>query len=332
LHLKLPALAANGLEFIILCVVFITAAKAFPRSFVLYSKKHTIMKKHLFIYALALLPLSAAAQPQNLGFEQWDNPVTAQMGANRPSGWIWSNGTYTNPLNTFYYAPVQEAHDGNFAVMLSVWYNYTKDMAIQHTSIDYRPESLNGFYKYADNQIGSIDGPVTDIAQVSVYLTHWDPVLLKRDTVAGGVIDLGASAEFAAFDVPIHYASSQMPDSVLIRLDPSMLNRISGFFQPDDGITSFLTVDDLSFEGDLLGTDELPKTAVSVFPNPATDVLHFGDFAGTVSVRDASGRTFLANRPVAPGTALPIGELPAGMYFVELSGDQLLFHSPIIKQ
>jgi hypothetical protein len=166
-----------------------------------------------------------------------------------------------------------------------------------------------------------------------VFMTKWDADSLHRDTIGFGLANLDSAAVYTEFNISLSYFAPEAPDSAMISLDPSMLNRIPQvqFSQPD-GSSSFFTVDNLRFEGGTLGTNGLSAERIGVYPNPVTDVLHFGDFSGTLSIRDASGRICMHPRPVDPGTGIPVAELPAGMYFLELSGNGTLFHSSIIKQ
>lgn len=197
-----------------------------------------------------------------------------------------------------------------------------------------RPERFTGHYKYTWNTIQAPDSSsVTDIAQVTVFLTKWDADSSQRDTIGFGILDLGASENYAEFNVPMSYLSPENPDSALVMLDPSMLGRIPqvAFSQPD-GTSSFFTVDNLSFEGGTLATEALNDETISIYPNPATDAVYFGDFTGEVSVRDASGQLLLERTSVGQGTGIYVADFPSGVYFLELFNERTVFHRPIIKQ
>jgi hypothetical protein len=248
--------------------------------------------KKLLLFLLSVLPFAAIAQPANPGFEEWVNMPGSFL--NRPVGWAWSDGITLDPEQWFHAFPEEDAYAGEYAVTLMAHFD-TKDMAIQHTAITGRPEHFKGHYKYTWNTIFAPDStPVTDIAQIRVFLTRWDADSSYRDTVGFGILDLNASENYAAFDLSLNYLSTEDPDTALISLDPSMLNRIPQvtFSQPD-GTSSYFTVDNLSFEGGTLATSELSEHLVDIHPNPVAEALFFGDFTGTVSVRDASGRIFI---------------------------------------
>jgi hypothetical protein len=292
--------------------------------------------KKLFLSVLFAAPFLAAAQPSNLNFEEWDNPITSEGALNRPTGWIWSSGLYTDPAHMFSSPPATNAQSGNYALTLHVWYNYIKDMAIQQSAFTERPERLRGYYRYVENAIvGPGNITVSDTARVSILLTRWNQAAQHSDTIGFGFVDLHASEGYSEFNVAINYQSAASPDSVMLTLDPSMVKRFPDidFEAPDDGMASYFTVDNLTLEGGTLGTNELAKTAVSVYPNPATDVLYIGDFAGTVTIRNASGETVVKDQFVSPGTGISLAGFSPGMYFPEFQSNGTVFHSnPIIKQ
>jgi hypothetical protein len=287
--------------------------------------------KRLFLPLLFALPFTVTAQLANPGFEEWFHEPESFV--NRPLGWTWSDGTTTDPNHWFFAPFADNAHSGDFALTLHALFD-SKDMALQHAPIAGRPTHFKGHYNYTWNTILAPDStPVTDIAQITVFLTRWDADSSQRDTVGFGILDLGTSVTYTEFDLSLNYLSPEDPDSVFVFLDPSMMGRIPQvqFTQPD-GPGSFFTVDDLQFTGGSLGVNEPDGQTISIYPNPATDKVYFGDFTGTVSVSDASGRVVIDRQSVTPGAGININNLPVGPYFLELTAKEAVFHSPIIKQ
>lgn len=289
--------------------------------------------KKLFLSLLAAFPLFATAQLANAGFEEWFFMPGAFQ--NRPTDWTWSDGLTRDPEHWFYAFPNEEAYEGDYALTLQVVAGDSKDMAVQHAPVNGRPQHFTGFYKYIWNTIGAPDGSsVSDIAQITVFMTRWDSDSSHRDTVGFAIRDIDSTADYTAFDLEINYLSQDDPDSAFVLLDPSMLNRIPQvqFSQPN-GTSSFFTVDALSFDTDELGTHEQKKRLISVYPNPATEVVYFGDFEGTVTLRDAGGRILVDDQPVGQGKGIHIAGFPSGIYFPALSNNGTVFPgNPIIKQ
>ncbi len=290
----------------------------------------------LIIAAIMALPLAGSAQLQNLDFENWINPITP-FAANRPTGWLVTYDALSTSGSYCYYPPDSGAQSGDLALKLSVWYNYTKDLAIQDAPINYRPTQLRGFYKYTNNVLfNNAQEQVADIAQASVYLTKWNGATAQKDTVGWGVLDLDSSAGYKAFNVAIQYNSNQMPDSIRLILDPSMLRRNPNImFYSANAEASYLTVDNLSIPGNApttgtttITTAELPL----VYPNPAHNEIYIKGFSGEVQVFDMSGRTVRATPYFTGAGSVPLTGLPNGLYVLQLNNKGSIQRYKIAKQ
>jgi len=66
-----------------------------------------------------------------------------------------------------------------------------------------------------------------------------------------------------------------------------------------------------------LGISDINKKAVSVYPNPFTDVLNISDVKGvkSISVNDISGREV---KTLAPAAEINLANLNTGLYIVNL--------------
>ncbi len=280
------------------------------------------MKKLISLIAIPMLPLFASAQLQNMDFENWDTES-----GNKPAEWIWTNSTITEASFAFYHPPVEEAQSNNYAIKLSVWYNYTKDGAVQFAPIDHRPTSLIGFYKYEDNFIyGETNDVLRDTALVSVYLTKFNPTTQSTDTVGVGLLPIGDSVSaYTEFTVNITYTRPEMPDSITVILDPSLCRRYPNrsYSFPDNGLTSFFTVDNLSLVGEnTAGLKDIPsKNTLNIFPDPAQDIICFETVSGQVAIFDLTGKQVFETTSGSI-SSLDISELKKGIYFLRIADNE----------
>lgn len=292
------------------------------------------MKKILLLLVVGLCLTTLHAQLVNTDFEQWDNPVSD--GSNIPTGWVWSDGNILDPSFEFVHGANTDAQNGNYAVKLSVWYFYVKDMAVQTAPINYKPESLTGYYKYQDNYIVQTGvGTVVDTAQVSVYLTKYNPVTMQKDTIGSSVLSIHTSqSTFTQFTAPINYTSAEMPDEVTVMLDPSIVRRpgmdISYIHSEGFGETSYFTVDNLQLSSPLASENNIRET-VQVYPNPTAGNLYITNYTGKVSVFNSAGQVIMANCSVSPTLPLSLSNLKKGMYYIELVTNDKIQYQKVVK-
>lgn len=293
------------------------------------------MKKQLLTLAFGLFVLAGNAQLKNLDFENWDSLVTSSYKSNSPTAWTWTNGASIISPWLFYSPPATVSQSGQYALTLSVWYNYTKDAALQTAAINSRPTALNGYYKYTDNLVlGNNNQMVNDTAEVRVYLTKWNTAFSRNDTVGGGKISLNAIQSFTPFKVNINYSSNATPDSITVLLDPSLVRRAGAggaYIVVGTGVGSYFTVDNLSLEAGNLSAGTLSlNNKVKIFPNPSTDIIHFSDFTGTVTIAAMNG-TIIWSQAIRPHQSLSIQDLPVGIYILTLDDGKTIQQSKIVK-
>lgn len=81
------------------------------------------------------------------------------------------------------------------------------------------------------------------------------------------------------------------------------------------------------FQHTTLSVEEANEPRLSVYPNPATDVLQVNGFNGAdrgiLSVMDLSGKTIMQGCFENGFTSLNVSQLPAGIYLLQLSGDNV---------
>jgi len=279
------------------------------------------MKKIYILLVALLMSMCTYAQLDNLDFESWENPVGENIFSNRPTGWMWFVNNILSDQNNFVHPPDTNAQSNDYAFKLSVWYNHTKDAAIQGGPIDYRPARLKGYYKYTDNFITGPEGTVPDTAMVSVYLTTIQAWPMVIDTIGIGKVYLSQSEEYTQFIADIEYFSNEMPQAISIYLDPSLVARYDDrhYSSMHEAMVSFFTVDNLMLEGEVLLSmdDANDDNNLHLYPNPATNQLYIQDFEGTATVYDVAGKQVLSQR-VLNGNALDIAALSSGTYQVHL--------------
>jgi hypothetical protein len=296
------------------------------------------IKHKLLLLALAAMPLIGNTQVTNLDFENWINPIgTGIPFNNRPVDWFLLTPGLTEPsdFGLFYHSPVTDAQNGNYALKLSTWYYYTKDRAILSQPYTSRLGALKGFYKYEENVIDTHTDTIADIAQISVFMTKWNSSTVHRDTIGTGILDLNGAANYTLFTNTITYINSTIvPDSIHILLDPSLVRRYpegSLFISMDDGVSSFLTVDNLSLiDENMLGIDEFSQS-VHVYPNPATDCLVIENFKGRAILFDLNGK-LVREQQLESNEVLSLDKLDPGIYLLQLNNENIVQSVRIIKK
>lgn len=299
------------------------------------------MKKLLYIMIGLSLPIIASAQLQNLDFETWDNPVNRELlYRNNPTGWVCSNGWFGNEnalFNSDFIWPIDTtAQHAEYALRLSVWYNHTKDAALQTAPINYRPTALNGFYKYEDNFVFNQLDSILDTAQAIVILSKWNTARAKRDTIGFGKLNIyKATSTFKDFQVPIAYSSAAEPDTIVVFLDPSIVARDINFDyrHGGSGTCSFFTIDNLSLaSGNTTGISGIiPYLALTVHPNPTADQLHFETISGAMSIFDITGQC-VSTFSLKEATSIDVTHLSRGVYFMVVNTDRGIRTSKFVKR
>ena len=102
---------------------------------------------------------------------------------------------------------------------------------------------------------------------------------------------------------------------------------------------SMVYVDDLDLSGGDVGVEELGRTTLKIFPNPASDqvtIVSASDLGNAMyTLTDATGRVVdQRNLPINtqfPNT-LDIGDLPSGSYVIEIAKGDDRFRERLIKQ
>ncbi|UPT68358.1 MAG: T9SS type A sorting domain-containing protein [Sphingobacteriales bacterium JAD_PAG50586_3] len=287
------------------------------------------MKKKLILAAFTLLSIVSNAQQLNMDFESWDetNPETPL-----PDNWVVANG-----MGQFGIFRDSVPQQGNYAMTLSRWYYYTFDDAVQQSAVNFKPATLSGYYKYTDNLIEQGGEPYSDTAHVYVFATKWNTQTQQRDTLGSGHLKMFGTDFWTEFNCPVYYTSSDMPDSVIIRLAPT--ERDNGNMglcsMKTSGWCSYFTVDNLSLTENTTGISNAPADQFMLYPNPAADKVFIattGNKTLRYSLTNAVGKTIVQQTPYTTGDAIDIEGLPAGMYFLTINNNGMLSTLKIVKQ
>jgi len=277
------------------------------------------MKKFILILFLLSTKLTFG-QINNSGFEVWDTTFTAAyspdlnsiFGVPNPYGGLvnhWVSGS------EFGISQTTDSYSGNYSLILHTWYNYVQEWITYRDSLSYRPQYLQGYFKY-------ITGGVNGLSQgtAKITLTRFNGT--SNDTIATGTYQFDSTASFTPFQINLNYISALNPDSIDIYIING--NNNCG----PDMICNLLYLDNLTLSNSPLGVENLNLSdgVVTVYPNPfstqttlQTDKI-FKDAILTVynsfgqlvkQIKNISGQTITLQRD----------NLSSGLYFILLIQD-----------
>lgn len=128
------------------------------------------MKKIILASFLLSVKLTFG-QIKNGDFEEWDTTYTAAyssdlnsiFGVPDPYGGLvtpWVSGS------EFGISQTTDSYSGNYALILHNWYNYAKEWITYRDSISYKPQYLQGYFKYIT---GGVDGLSQGTANIWIF-------------------------------------------------------------------------------------------------------------------------------------------------------------------
>ncbi len=173
----------------------------------------------------------------------------------------------------------------------------------------------------------------SDSSSIKILLTKWNQTQLQRDTIALGASYFNSMAHSWFYNSTyLNYINGGNPDSAIIVVSSS-----SSF--PKDG--SYIYIDKLQFQGNVVGIDEnsLSPVSVSIFPNPTAGNLsiHYtlpDNSEVSVKITNALGGEVYTSET----TKQPSGQhkkeinadLPNGMYNVVLKTGNIITNKKLI--
>lgn len=183
-----------------------------------------------------------------------------------------------------------------------------------------RPSLLSGYYKYSTSGL--------DSCVMSIFLTKFNQNTKVSDTIGTGLFTSSNQSEWALFEAPINYSSSENPDSMNIVI----LSSDTSIF--DTGSTLF--VDNIFLDITSSVSPFCNKDEITVFPNPAKDILTINlnsDIFLNVSysIINTMGQIVLSSKLHFYEESLDISKLAPGVYFVKITSENnLLFTKSIV--
>jgi hypothetical protein len=186
-----------------------------------------------------------------------------------------------------------------------------------------RPIFLKGYFKYS---------PVSgDSCRIASYLTKWDQVKKRKDTIAAASINrsqsITATTVYKEFDIYYHYYSNSAPDSITIIFASSA---DGSNFNAAVGTTLF--IDAVSLEYYPLVVDKLQnQNEILVYPNPAENILTVESkvsFPGReIMIYNSVGSLIFTKQLVSEKEDIPISKLPSGFYYYSISKNDGTFEN-----
>jgi hypothetical protein len=296
------------------------------------------MKNFLTPVCLALSLASAFAQTNvpNPSFETWSTFGTSPTDYEDPTAWKSTNGTVAfnaQPVNKS-----TDSHTGTYAAEIKVtsvfgsivpvtltngdvpndFTDYQINYEKAGTAVSIKPNSVSGYYKFTP------DAASFDSAYAVVILKKWNGS--TSDTVGLGSLTFAPASSYTAFNIPVTYTSTDMPDSIVV----AFFNKATQ--DPSFSPTGKLLIDDISLDTVATSSGSMTTiSSVSVYPNPITHrayvtaegIASLSECA--FSVYNMLGTEVQRFNPEANTFMFHRNDLPAGSYFFKLTrGSELI--------
>ena len=217
-----------------------------------------------FMFTCLFTVVSAYAQQlPNSGFENW----SFREEYIEPDGWISTNAfAFTGAVETCY--PHEDARTGNWSAKLETRIDpLSQDTlkCILACGLNYeapgmhyrwRPSTFSFYYQHN----------LRDTAVALLVLTKYNTLLKRRDTVGiAPVFFIDSTATFKKQTINITYLKPDKPDTCIAVFITSLKDK------PWPG--NYLIIDDMELSGFPLSTPEMDAPPVTIYPNPARDIV-----------------------------------------------------------
>lgn len=279
-----------------------------------------------FLYSLVLVLLlftsPMMSQIPNNSFENWTSvgayEIPDQWGTlnnlTSPSSvYTATKGTPGNPGNSYLQVTSRATSTGVVpGIVVSGQLDTVTMQPKSGIAFAQRPQELTGNWQYM-----SFSGSP---GSITITLTRWDSINAQREIVGSAIQSLpGMVMSWSYFSVNITYQNGNMPDTCMIVLEAS---------GPAPGDNDYLWVDNLSFNGNVIGISDstMPENSVVVWPNPSSDqfIVSFDQSLEEnvlIEMIDLGGRVVqrqITNAGSTQTTLVPVAE--SGTYFIRISG------------
>lgn len=178
----------------------------------------------------------------------------------------------------------------------------------------FRPASFTGYYKFQDS-LSAVD----DYGRVDVLLRKRNAITGEIDTIgfASSTTELGPTATWKSFDIPITYYSQGLPDTAVVV-----------FYAAVDGSApTTLWLDDLLFSYSSTPLEDgIMDSKIDVYPNPTSHVLKFDHYP----VNSRYELYTVEGRLIKEGQVeqeVNLEEIPNGFYLVKIEGEDGLIQT-----
>ncbi len=292
----------------------------------------------LSIIFIILTQLSAQTVLPNMDLEEWAEFPFSSGFYEEPAGGIWTTANKAVLLNPEIFKittfKTGDAHHGNYAAKIvtdladlpgpndilqtgTLATGYFDEMALPPSNLKDgvpftgRPYRLKGYFKYLPVKQDSCD--------VYSLLYKWNPSTKSRDTIAyAWKTDTITVKEWTKFDLPYHYYSEEVPDTISIIFAPS-----AGGDLFEGQVGSTLYIDDISLEFENGVEWMLMSEVVSkAYPNPASDRVTI-ELSGEIRQGRLILYSFQGNVCLNTGftgnlAIIDVADLPSGSYYYHI--------------
>jgi len=246
----------------------------------------------------------------------------------------WIGGRLDKWKRKDYVVRTTDAHSGNYAAVLHLWYNWDSSLltlgecgnksggVTDHeceVGLPHKLYGVSGFYKYIVDSVQPNDTykkvTMLNIKTYKRNKTTDKLVLLRHDS-----LQFERSNVYKEFYLPVTYTDTTVtPDSVSIWFESKGYQSGTTYYT----YNHFLYLDDLQFHYQprtLSINKPSLKKKIKIFPNPADKSINL-DYASDINIEnlwlsDASGRII----KTCPGgcKTLDISEVAKGIYFLNI--------------
>jgi hypothetical protein len=290
------------------------------------------MKKIILILFLFCSGASYS-QVTNGGFEVWDTVIVSCYDTdlvslyavpNPEGGIVNSWDPYWGPGAGCGIGRTTDSYSGNYSLLLFNWYNYAYGWVVQTSAINYRPQYLEGYFKYITG-----GNEVLSYGTAKVFLTRFNGA--SNDTIGTGTFEFNSSPAYSPFQMTINYTSSLTPDSISFDIKNGAHHCLQQM------VCNLLYLDDLSLSGIAAAfPDVMSEQKINVFPNPAVDEIKISreaDLSFTCKIYSALGEPLIEKELQGRESALQISSLSDGFYFYEIHiGNTMVKKGKLVKQ
>lgn len=195
---------------------------------------------------------------------------------------------------------------GQVATTISGFYNYTAGNANEMASLY--------LYYSAINDLGGCDS-IYELYQYMPPTTDWTPFQIN---ISSNIIN--------------QWNSGPAPDHLSIGFVSTM---VSNDTEPNGDPNSILLVDDLEIAYTAVGVAESLPTSLTVYPNPANDLLHIqlpSYKQANIQLMDAMGKTMISTNVIGATASLSTSDLPSGIYMLRINDGHSISSQQVVVQ